>query len=126
MTSGLVVRTDPSAGTKTAANQTITVTVSSGPSDKRVDVPYVVGESYSDARYELASAGFNVTLADGCSASGTVTYQSVTSKAEKGTTIVLTTKTQSTGDTTGGNGSGNGTNNGGNAGGNGGDEANGQ
>ena len=126
VTSGLVVRTDPSAGTKTAANQTITVTVSSGPSDKRVDVPYVVGESYSDARYELASAGFNVTLADGCSASGTVTYQSVTSKAEKGTTIVLTTKTQSTGDTTGGNGGGNGANNGGNAGGNGGDEANGQ
>ncbi len=126
VTSGLVVRTDPSAGTKTAANQTITVTVSSGPSDKRVDVPYVVGESYSDARYELASAGFNVTLADGCSASGTVTYQSVTSKAEKGTTIVLTTKTQSTGDTTGGNGSGTGANNGSNAGGNGGDEANGQ
>ena len=120
VTSGLVVRTDPSAGTKTAANQTITVTVSTGPSDKRVDVPYVVGESYSDARYELASAGFNVTLADGCSANGTVTYQSVTSKAEKGTTIVLTTKTQSTGDTTGGNG-------GGNAGGNtGGDDANGQ
>jgi len=128
VTNGLVVRTDPSAGTKTAANQTITVTVSSGPSDKRVDVPYVVGESYSDARYELASAGFNVTLADGCSASGTVTYQSVTSKAEKGTTIVLTTKTQSTGDITGGNGAGGGTgtNNGGNAGGNGGDEANGQ
>ena len=128
VTSGLVVRTDPSAGTKTAANQTITVTVSSGPSDKRVDVPYVVGESYSDARYELASAGFNVTLADGCSASGTVTYQSVTSKAEKGTTIVLTTKTQSPGDTTGGNGAGGGTgtNNGGNTGGNGGDEANGQ
>ena len=117
--SGLVVRTDPSAGTKTAANQTITVTVSTGPSDKRIDVPYVVGESYSDARYELASAGFNVTLADGCSANGTVTYQSVTSKAEKGTTIVLTTKTQSTGDTTGGNG-------GGNAGGNAGDDANGQ
>ena len=118
--SGLVVRTDPSAGTKTAANQTITVTVSTGPSDKRIDVPYVVGESYSDARYELASAGFNVTLADGCSANGTVTYQSVTSKAEKGTTIVLTTKTQSTGDTTGGNG-------GGSAGGNtGGDDANGQ
>ena len=113
--SGLVVRTDPSAGTKTAANQTITVTVSTGPSDKRIDVPYVVGESYSDARYELASAGFNVTLADGCSANGTVTYQSVTSKAEKGTTIVLTTKTQSTGDTTGGNG-----------GGNAGDDANGQ
>ena len=107
VTSGLVVRTDPSAGTKTAANQTITVTVSTGPSDKRIDVPYVVGESYSDARYELASAGFNVTLADGCSANGTVTYQSVTSKAEKGTTIVLTTKTQSTGDTTGGNGGGN-------------------
>ena len=105
--SGLVVRTDPSAGTKTAANQTITVTVSTGPSDKRIDVPYVVGESYSDARYELASAGFNVTLTDGCSANGTVTYQSVTSKAEKGTTIVLTTKTQSTGDTTGGNGGGN-------------------
>ena len=117
--SGLVVRTDPSAGTKTAANQTITVTVSTGPSDKRIDVPYVVGESYSDARYELASAGFNVTLADGCSANGTVTYQSVTSKAEKGTTIVLTTKTQSTGDNTGGNG-------GGNAGGNTGDDANGQ
>ena len=119
VTSGLVVRTDPSAGTKTAANQTITVTVSTGPSDKRVDVPYVVGESYSDARYELASAGFNVTLADGCSANGTVTYQSVTSKAEKGTTIVLTTKTQSTGDNTGGNG-------GSNAGGNTGDDANGQ
>lgn len=121
VTSGLVVRTDPSAGTKTAANQTITVTVSTGPSDKRVDVPYVVGESYSDARYELASAGFNVTLADGCSANGTVTYQSVTSKAEKGTTIVLTTKTQSTGDTTGGNGGGNA---GGNTGGD--DAANGQ
>ena len=121
VTSGLVVRTDPSAGTKTAANQTITVTVSSGPSDKRVDVPYVVGESYSDARYELASAGFNVTLADGCSANGTVTYQSVTSKAEKGSTIVLTTKTQSTGDITGGNGAGGGTGTN-----NGGDEANGQ
>ena len=109
VSSGTVVRTNPSAGSKAKATDTITVTVSSGPADKRVDVPYVVGESYSEAKYDLANAGFNVALADGCSANGTVTYQSVTNKAEKGTTITLTTKTQSSGGNSGNNsGSGNG------------------
>ena len=103
VSSGTVVRTNPSAGSKAKATDTITVTVSSGPADKRVDVPYVVGESYSEAKYDLANAGFNVALADGCSANGTVTYQSVTNKAEKGTTITLTTKTQSSGGNSGNN-----------------------
>ena len=104
VSSGTVVRTNPSAGSKAKATDTITVTVSSGPADKRADVPYVVGESYSEAKYDLANAGFNVALADGCSANGTVTYQSVTNKAEKGTTITLTTKTQSSGGNSGNNG----------------------
>ena len=89
--SGTVIRTSPGNGETAAKGATVTIVVSAGPADKRIDVPYVVGESYSEAKYDLVNAGFNVTLASGSSASGTVTYQSVTSKAEKGTTITLTT-----------------------------------
>ncbi len=95
VTNGLVIRTSPSAGSSAAATDSITVTVSLGPADTRIEVPYVVGETYSEAKRELENAGFYVSLSSGSSATGTVTYQSITSKAEKGTTITLTTRTQS-------------------------------
>ena len=59
----------------------------------------MVGQTYADAKSELESAGFYVSLSSGSSASGTVTYQSITSKAEKGTTITLTTASSSGSDT---------------------------
>ena len=102
-----VISTSPSSGNKITADTSITLTLSSGPADTRIEVPYVVGESYSEAKADLQSQGFSVALADGCSSSGTVTYQSVTNKAEKGTTITLTTKTNSS-DSGGGSGSGSG------------------
>ncbi len=104
------IGTSPSAGSKAAAGDSIVISLSSGPADTRVEVPYVVGESYSEAKSDLESQGFSVSLASGCSASGTVTYQSVTNKAEKGTTITLTTKTESSSSssgTSGGNSGGN-------------------
>ena len=110
VTSEHVISTNPSAGSKAAAGDSVVITLSSGPADTRVEVPYVVGESYSEAKSDLESQGFSVSLASGCSASGTVTYQSVTNKAEKGTTITLTTKTQSSSTdsgTSGNNGGGN-------------------
>ena len=97
--SGYVVRSSPSSGEKVAKGTTVTITVSTGPADKRIEVPYVVGQTYADAKSELESAGFYVSLSSGSSASGTVTYQSITSKAEKGTTITLTTASSSGSDT---------------------------
>ncbi|WP_321970635.1 Stk1 family PASTA domain-containing Ser/Thr kinase [Paratractidigestivibacter sp.] len=100
-----VISVSPSAGTKLTADESIVLTLSSGPADTRIEVPYVIGESYSEAKTNLESQGFNVMLASGSSSNGTVTYQSVTDKAEKGTTITLTTKSNSSNNSSTGSGS---------------------
>ena len=71
---------------------TITLTISLGAKEaEKVDVPNVVGKSYSDAVQTLQSKGFNARLADGCPADGTVIEQSHTGKLEPGSTVILTT-----------------------------------
>ena len=100
--SGRVISTSPSAGSSVSKGTTVTITVSTGSS--KIDVPDVTGWSYSDAKSTLEAAGFKVVLASGSSSSGTVSRQSETGMAAKGTTITLATKSASTsgGGTTGG------------------------
>ena len=104
--SGRVISSSPSGGSTAAKGTTVTITVSTGSS--KIDVPSVIGWSYSDAKSTLEAAGFKVVLASGSSASGTVSYQSAAGTAAKGTTITLATKSTSTstGGNTGGNSSG--------------------
>ena len=54
---GSVVRQDPEAGTKVAANTTVYYYRSSGAT--MVPIPNVIGRSLSEAQSELAAAGFN-------------------------------------------------------------------
>ena len=53
-----MISQDPVAGTKVAAGDRVTITVSKGPST--VAVPDTVGLTEGDARGELQSAGFKV------------------------------------------------------------------
>jgi eukaryotic-like serine/threonine-protein kinase len=67
---GLVISTEPSAGTEAQAGSPVTVFVSSGPAQVRV--PSVVGQSESEAKGSLRAAGLQP---------GTVTRQSSTDQA---------------------------------------------
>ncbi|HET6915049.1 MAG TPA: Stk1 family PASTA domain-containing Ser/Thr kinase [Acidimicrobiales bacterium] len=57
---GLVTRTSPPAGATVPVGSTVTVFVSSGPS--QVTVPNVVGETQSQAQSDLTNAGFQVNV----------------------------------------------------------------
>jgi beta-lactam-binding protein with PASTA domain len=57
---GLVVRTDPAAGTMAGEGATVTVFVSSGPSE--VEVPRVIGDDVEAATTTLEDAGLDVTV----------------------------------------------------------------
>lgn len=59
---GVVIGTQPTAGTEVAATSTITILVSSGPAE--VTVPNVVGETLEDAQAALGKAGFDVATED--------------------------------------------------------------
>ncbi len=91
---GLVIRTSPSKGNNAKKGDTITLVVSKGKEDTSISVPNVVGMTYYNAKSTLVNAGFSVSLGSG-SDSGTVTAQSISGRAEKGTSIVLTCTTPS-------------------------------
>jgi eukaryotic-like serine/threonine-protein kinase len=57
---GLVISTDPAAGTEVQVGSPVTVFVSSGP--REVSVPEVTGETQADATAALAAAGLKVTV----------------------------------------------------------------
>lgn len=59
---GVVIGTQPEAGTEVAKQSTVTILVSSGPAE--VTVPNVVGETLEDAQATLEKAGFDVTTED--------------------------------------------------------------
>ena len=88
---GYVISTDPDVGSTVEYGSTVTIVVSNGPAT--ASIPYVVGESYADAKEELEDAGFEVSLSEG-STSGTVLSQSQTGTATIGTTITLTTESE--------------------------------
>lgn len=117
---GKITRTDPSAGASIVQGSSINVWVSKGKQPvEQIEVPNVVGRTWSDARWLLERLGFTVQAASGTpSDNATVTAQDVAanSKADKGATITLTTKepdTNTNGNTDGGDGTNNNTNNGG-------------
>ena len=96
---GNVISVDPAPGNTAEVGSTVTITVSSGPKPvENVNVPYVVGQNYYDARAQLQNLGFVVQLASGSSADGVVSNQSAYTSAPEGSTIVLTTQRPSTDD----------------------------
>ena len=80
---------DQSETGKAKRGTTITLTVSSGPS--QVSVPNVVGKSESSAVNDLANAGFDVSTVSVSSSesAGSVVWQSVSGQASQGTTVEL-------------------------------------
>lgn len=91
--SGKITRIDPGAGTSIAQGGTITVWVSEG--KEQVDVPNVVGQTWSSARWLLEQQGFTVKAASGTPTDAAiVTAQDIAAntKADKGSTITLTTQ----------------------------------
>lgn len=57
---GVVLSTDPKAGTTRRPNTRVGIEVSRGP---KIEIPDVIGESEDDARSELTEAGFKVEIA---------------------------------------------------------------
>ena len=90
---GTVFEQDTAAGTKVDVGSTVKYKVSSGPDS--VNVPGVLGMSFSEASNTLSEAGFQVK--DGGKQysdeypAGQVMSQSVTGSAPKGTTVTLVT-----------------------------------
>ena len=91
---GKVIETIPAIGDKINEGGTITIVVSTGPENKKVLVPNVVGKSETEAATLLSNAGFKASIAykeDDTIEKGKVISQSVPggNEADKGTTIVL-------------------------------------
>jgi beta-lactam-binding protein with PASTA domain/tRNA A-37 threonylcarbamoyl transferase component Bud32 len=104
---GNVIRTDPAAGVTPAKGATsVTVYVSLGASTTtvpKVTVPNVIGMSEASARSALESAGFQVQRAETTSGTpGRVRAQSPAggTKADKGSTVVITVSVASSTTTT--------------------------
>jgi eukaryotic-like serine/threonine-protein kinase len=92
---GTVVATDPSGGEQAAADDEITLRVSSGPAEpETVAVPDVVGDPEASARQQLQAAGFTVRVTEqeaGDAADvGVVLQQDPTGRAAEGTTVTIT------------------------------------
>ena len=88
---GVVIGTQPEAGSQVAKDSTVTILVSSGPAE--VTVPDVVGKAVEDAQAALEQAGFDVTVeqVDSDKEIGTVVRQApkAGSQAGSGDTITL-------------------------------------
>lgn len=88
---GVVIGTQPDAGTEVAKESTVTILVSSGPAE--VTVPNVVGEALEDAQATLEKAGFDVAVeeVDSDREIGTVVRQApkAGSMAGSGDTITI-------------------------------------
>lgn len=90
--SGLVIRTDPGAGTELEPGASITIYVSKGKETKTAAVPSLIGMSRSDAEQALTALGLSigsVTEVENSAAVGTVVWQSVDEGAEveQGTSV---------------------------------------
>ena len=82
---GRVIRTDPVHGAKLDENQTIYLTVSTGPSVKTAPMPKVVGWNVETAKKILNASGFfNITVeeVESTRTQGEVFYQSVEAQKE--------------------------------------------
>nr|WP_315103985.1 Stk1 family PASTA domain-containing Ser/Thr kinase [uncultured Catonella sp.] len=91
---GKVIETIPAIGSEAKEGETITIVISSGPENKNVLVPNVIGKTEADATKILSEAGFKVSIAykeDDEVEKGKVISQNIAggNEAETGTTIVL-------------------------------------
>lgn len=91
---GKVIETIPATGVETKEGDTVTIVISTGPENKKVLVPNVVGKAETEAVTMLSNAGFKSSIAykeDDNVEKGNVISQSVAggNEADKGTTIVL-------------------------------------
>lgn len=96
---GLVIATNPAAGTSVAPGSTVTMIVSTGPeAPATVPVPDVTGQSAADAQATLEAAGFAVTTSEQSSEDveeGLVIETNPTAGTEvaPGTTVNMTVST---------------------------------
>jgi beta-lactam-binding protein with PASTA domain len=91
---GIVISTEPAAGTLRSPDNAVAITVSKG---QPIDAPDVVGDSVADAQQKLQDAGLKVTLADARTFSDTVTAGGIAQQSPsagiplaKGDTVTLT------------------------------------
>jgi beta-lactam-binding protein with PASTA domain len=91
---GIVISTEPAAGTLRSPDNAVAITVSKG---QPIDAPDVVGDSVADAQQKLQDAGLKVTLADARAFSDTVTAGGIAQQSPsagiplaKGDTVTLT------------------------------------
>jgi serine/threonine-protein kinase len=94
---GKVIRTSPAAGTPLERGSTVTLVVSTGPSQPaQVTVPDVIGQSETSATNELENAGFKVktqqVLVTSDADDGVVQDQNPNAgtKADEGSTVTIT------------------------------------
>ena len=85
---GTITSQSPAPGTPITKGEVVTVHVSNGP--PQVPIPNVVGQPVHAAVEILRQAGFQVSVARGVFAGNTVSGESPTGGAPKGTTITLT------------------------------------
>ena len=103
---GMVIRTDPAAGTEIEPGTSLTIYVSKGKETKKVEVPSLYGMTEEQARQALSDRGLSVGSADhvaNSAAAGTVVWQSTSAGTEvdEGTSIniqISTGPSQSTPD----------------------------
>ena len=103
---GMVIRTDPAAGTEIEPGTSLTIYVSKGKETKKVEVPRLYGMTEEQARQALSDRGLSVGSADhvaNSAAAGTVVWQSTSAGTEvdEGTSIniqISTGPSQSTPD----------------------------
>ena len=91
---GSVIETIPAIGTSAKEGETITIVVSTGPENKQVLVPNVVGKAEEDATTTLSNSGFKASIAykeDDNVKKGFVISQSIAggNEAQSGSTITL-------------------------------------
>jgi beta-lactam-binding protein with PASTA domain len=91
---GIVISTEPAAGTLRSPDNAVAITVSKG---RPIDAPDVVGDSVADAQQKLQDAGLKVTLADARTFSDTVTAGGIAQQSPsagiplaRGDTVTLT------------------------------------
>ena len=103
---GMVIRTDPAAGTEIEPGTSLTIYVSKGKETKKVEVPSLYGMTEEQARQALADRGLSLGSADpvaNSAAAGTVVWQSTSAgnEVDEGTSInvqISTGPSQSTPD----------------------------
>ena len=103
---GMVIRTDPAAGTEIEPGTSLTIYVSKGKETQKVEVPSLYGMTEEQARQALADRGLSLGSADrvaNSAAAGTVVWQSTSAGTEvdEGTSIniqISTGPSQSTPD----------------------------